>query len=306
MGITSEAPHARRRKMAIGTKNPSVESHGRALVRDLIKQHEKQIIELRTAMRQVPLFNEDQHDDLWLLRFVLSHKGATAAYEAAQRCLIFRHEHSLDDPNFPIGGPEALKVPAVEHLFSQMKDESGMLFYKPDADRGAIYMITPALIGLRTVAANVSEEDYRREQRLAAEWLFRQCDETTRRTGYLTKYTRLLNLEGMSLTQVDSGFLKRVAAAHREMDFAYPQLLGGVLVCNAPGWINAVFRGMRPLLPERIINKVDFVAPKSVQRDRERLLKLMEREHQPPFLGGTCQAWPPANARFMPQASLVY
>ena len=71
-------------------------------------------------------------------------------------------------------------------------------------------------------------------------------------------------------------------------------------VCNPPSFIAFVFRSVRILLPARILEKIDFVAPATVAADRERVLRHVAPEHLPESLGGTHKAWPPPNARFAP------
>lgn len=47
----------------------------RKAVKDLITEYRAKIDKLRTALEDHPLFDYDnKHDDLWLLRFYLSHK----------------------------------------------------------------------------------------------------------------------------------------------------------------------------------------------------------------------------------------
>ena len=125
-----------------------------------------------------------------------------------------------------------------------------------------------------------------------------ECDAVTRRTGYLTKYVRLINLEGMTLNKLHREFPKRLSVVMREAEDAYPQLLSALLICHAPGFVNFLFRGFRVLMPPRVIEKVDFLAPKRDAADRERLAKHAELARMPEAVGGTCEPWPPPNARF--------
>lgn len=278
-----------------------VAAHGRVLVRDLLEQHSAAIAQLKAAVCDDPLFSAERHDELWLVRFLLSHKGNVAASASAvKNCMAYRHKHNLDDPALPVSGPAALKVPEIAKLYGHMTDVSAMMFYQPDADRGAFLMVTPTMIDAHAIVANVTQAEHFVEQRYATEWLFRSCDETTRCTGYLTKSIRLVNLEGITFGKVNREFQGRLATMAKEMEDVYPQLIGAVLICNPPSFVSFVFRAMRPLLPKRIIEKVDFVVPKTVAADRERVLKHVAVEHWPAHLGGALTAWPPQNARFAP------
>ena len=92
--------------------------------------------------------------------------------------------------------------------------------------------------------------------RLAVEWLHRQCDEVTRRTGYLTKYVRLIDLHGMSLRGINRRFQRRDAENTKAIEDFYPQLLGAVFICHAPRWLQGVWRGLRTMMSARVLEKV--------------------------------------------------
>ena len=92
--------------------------------------------------------------------------------------------------------------------------------------------------------------------RLAVEWLHRQCDEVTRRTGYLTKYVRLIDLHGMSIRGINRRFQRRDAENTKAIEDFYPQLLGAVFICHAPRWLQGVWRGLRTMMSARVLEKV--------------------------------------------------
>ena len=58
---------------------------------------------------------------------------------------------------------------------------------------------------------------------------------------------------------------------------------------------------MKLIMPPRVVEKVDFLAPKFEKRDREKLLKFVAEKSLPEALGGACAPWPPPNARFAPK-----
>lgn len=170
-------------------------AYGRASVRDLIEKHAAQLAEMRSSLETDPLYVAARHDDLWMLRFLLSHKGSVSkAATAAKGALLHRQKFNLDDPALTVAGPAALRVPEVSKFFGLMKDRNGMITYLPDADRGPFLIITPALVHPPGIISNMTFEEQYYEQVLAIEWLQRQCDATSRRTGYLTKYVRLAHL----------------------------------------------------------------------------------------------------------------
>ena len=61
---------------------------------------------------------------------------------------------------------------------------------QPPADTLSVLVAVPALIDFHAAAATMTNEESMLAHRLSTEWLFRQCDAVTRRTGYLTKTIR--------------------------------------------------------------------------------------------------------------------
>ena len=247
----SASAEAKEAAKVADTADPVVNyaAHGRERVTDLIARHAAAIGGVKAAVSSDPLYNGERHDDLWLLRFVLSHKGnIKEATVAARHCLAYRKEHGLDSPSLPVSGAPLLDVPEVIKVRSKLKDPSAILAYVPDPDRGPFLIITPALVHTHAMVSEVSYEEFACEQRLTAEWLYRQCDAVTRRTGYLTKYVRMVNLDHLALGQMNRNFTKRIGEVQKTMDDVYPQLLGALLVCNPPSFFSfCVRKTKRPL-----------------------------------------------------------
>lgn len=285
------------------TSSPSVKPHERDRLSDLLAKHAAAMAELTSIVRVSPLYDPQLHDDVWLLRFLLSHLrgGASQAASAALSAMAFRKAHGLDSSAVrpPCGGPEALKLPAVAKLYGSMRSTAAVSFFVPDAQRGAVTVAVPALIDFHRAAASLSEEEQSLAHLLATEWLYLQCDAVTRRTGYLTKSARLIDLHGMKLSGISREFQRRNGRDSKALEDCYPQLLGAVFLCHAPTWLNVVWRTLiRPMMPPRVLEKVDFLTPLTSERDRRRLHAYLAEEHLPECFGGPCTVWPPPNSRF--------
>ena len=63
---------------------------------ELLRKHAVGVSALREQVSRDPLYDPQRHDDLWLLRFYLSHhvKGGVAAAAAAARATL-RHRHEI-------------------------------------------------------------------------------------------------------------------------------------------------------------------------------------------------------------------
>ena len=83
---------------------------------DLYAKHAADICEVRRLVSIDPLYNASRHDDLWLLRFVLSHsksgrKCAARAAEAARYTLAWREAHQVDQLS-----AELQRTPLLQHV----------------------------------------------------------------------------------------------------------------------------------------------------------------------------------------------
>ena len=296
------APAPKSTNAAAATQlSTTVKAHGRERVKDLVAKHAHAIMTLRALVSAEPHFDPRLHDDLFLLRFVLSHEkkgGIAAAAAAAKGTIAFRFARGLDDPSVPVGGQAALKVVAVAKLYAALRDPAGISYYVPDPDRATVLVAVPALLDFHKMVATLSDEEQTLAHGYSTEWLWRQADAVTRRTGYLTKYVRLVDLNGMSLRNFSRDFQRRDAKNAKAIEEFYPQLLGAVFICHAPRWLQGVWRGIKRLMPARVVEKVDFLEPLTNSAERNKLLAWIALEHLPTCFGGPCEVWPPPNSRF--------
>ena len=274
----------------------NVGSHGRRRVSDLLNIHRDDVDALRVALQHDTLFDLKRHDDLWLLRFVLSHAakgGVAAAAKAARGALRYRDDMGMDAPDYD-ATPEAK---AAIKLFYDNIGAGGISFFAPDSERGVLLVAVTRLIDMPGIANATTRDQFLLAARCASEWLFRRCDETTRRTGYLTKYVRLVECDGMRFSQMSREFRARDAQSARLLEECYPQMLESIFLCHPPGWLLAVWRSLRAIMPERIVEKVDMISPSTNAAERARLLRYLAPEHVPAMFGGTGLVGPLPNAR---------
>jgi hypothetical protein len=66
----------------------------------------------------------------------------------------------------------------------------------------------------------------------------------------------------------------------------YPQLLESFYICDPPTWAHIPWKIVRPLLPSRVVQKIDFVAPGKSKKERKRLRVHLQEEHLPVVYGG--------------------
>ena len=185
---------------------------------------------------------------------------------------------------------------AIKRFYSAIPP-GAITYYSPDSNRGPLLVGVLCDLNFRSLAAAMTPEETATAGQLSAEWLFRQCDEVTRRTGLLTKYTRLIDLRDVKLSNMSREFQRRDRESSKMLEDFYPQLLEAVYLCHAPSWLQTFWRGIRPLLPVRFVEKVDFISPQKSVSERKRVLRHVAHEPLPVRFGGGCTSWPLPNAR---------
>ena len=105
----------------------------------LIQQHQSCIDAVRKELHSDPLFQCLKHDDLWILRFVLSHKKNVASAVRAAKCtLAFRKEHHLDEQDVRYQQPSDNE--ALQRYMKYVRDDA-IRFAIPDHQRSVVLFI---------------------------------------------------------------------------------------------------------------------------------------------------------------------
>ena len=125
-----------------------------------------------------------------------------------------------------------------------------------------------------------------------AEWTHQWLDYIARTTGRLTKSVRIVDAAGLSLARASLENSKRDGRAMAVMQDCYPQSLQTIFICHAPAWIHVPWRILRPILPKRVIEKVDFILPEKRETERDRLLKHISLDNLQVRFGGRNVVWP--------------
>ena len=63
------------------------------------------------------------------------------------------------------------------------------------------------------------------------------------------------------------------------MEDIYPQLLDALLIYNAPTWIHSAWAIFRPIMPKRVLEKIDIIDPKKNQKEKQRLLLYLSEKN---------------------------
>jgi CRAL/TRIO domain len=239
-----------------------------------------------------PLYQPNKHDDVWIARFLLSHKKVKAATKAALYTLLFRAQHKLDETDIrflPVGP----NVPCESfQKFYDYCNADTFQVVVPDAKLGVVSYIDIGGVNQHDLVQNVDESHWLPSFIYVAEFTHQWCDYLSRTTGRLTSSVRIVDASKLSWAGLCMENTQRDSRAMKATQDCYPQMLECMLVCQAPAWIQTVWRVVRPLFPKRVVEKTDFLTPATNERDRNRLLKYISLENLPARYGGHNHVWP--------------
>lgn len=275
------------------------ENSDRPLVKDLLEQHASELAELRAILEKEESYSAQHYDDLWMLRFLLSHKKVSKASAAAISTMKFRQERKLND----FGDIRHKLIDHMDHksdrcfdinkkFLTFCKGNTAIMFAQPDPDRGLIQIISPGQVDMAGIVANMSRAEVLDDYLMTNEIIYQILDEVTRRTGKLTKLLRIMDATGFGFGSFNSEYVKRDAAANKSLEDFYPQMLGKVIISDLGSWATAIWRVFKPFFPKRFVEKMAFVTPGKNSRDAKEFLQYMTKEDLWERYGGQNNAWP--------------
>jgi len=284
------------------TSSPATDEHDeRPLLKDLLVSRSLDINSVRNGIQSHPLYDPSRYDDIWILRYVLSHKKDTnAATRAAIATMEFRDTHQFNDRDLR-GTIEHLdgrdtpnRLPVFDKL-NACSEKYTCLVTLPDRQRGVIMYVFLAKLDMDKLDETATQEDLTMSTIYQNESYYQILDHITRTTGRLTKLVKVVDMEGMKLRKMNRGYISKDCAANKEIDDYFPQLLGGMLIANPPGWIGLIWKFFRLFAPKRLVEKVDFL-PSNKEKVQNRLLKFVSKRNLLERYGGENKEWPPPTA----------
>jgi hypothetical protein len=163
----------------------------RLSVKALIQEHANKITQIREGLVDNPYYDPSKHDNLWILRFYLSHKKIKKAIECAKYTLNFRNEHKLDNTDIRAVAPHQVQSGTVYEFLNCWKNDA-MIFTHPHQQRGVICFFKTSSIDQHHVCNTLSEDKWLPMFIYCTEWTFQWLDYVTRTTGRLTNLYDLL------------------------------------------------------------------------------------------------------------------
>ena len=269
----------------------------RPSVKDLIQDHRTAIDELTRLVADHPLYEPQKHDDLFVLRYVLSHKKKMkAAVKALKHTLEFRAKHKLDEKDIRDTLPHTYPSGPLREYWDLRCPGESLICTLPDRQRGSVLFLDPGMMVPGT-SNQMTKEVWSEAFYKSQEWGFQWLDYVTRTTGRLTKQTRLMNLEHVGFKSTHRKDIKWDGAIMNEMEDVYPQMLGAIYCCNAPTIINVLWGIAKKIMPKRVVEKFNIVDPEKNPHDRDAILQYISVSALPTMFGGE-NTIPPSQWKF--------
>ncbi|CAE7239168.1 SFH8 [Symbiodinium natans] len=142
----------------------------------------------------------------------------------------------------------------------------------------------------------ISEDEMMQFQTYLCEWRLLQLEKFAKETGELTGLLIVQDMFApaglLNAWRKHGSKTKIMRRLTGMMDEHYPGVMESVLLVNAPWALHAILRILTPLLPQRVVKKLQIVP---MAQTPERLQQLIEVSCLPQFLGGSG-----ADADFVP------
>lgn len=278
--------------------DPVNEFDVRASIPELLTEHSANIELVKEALKDDPLYEPFKHDEVWIVRFLLSHKHKVKkAIKAAKHAMEFRKKHGLDEKDLRFTPPHTIPhgeedtpfagCDSLKRSWNLRYPNDCIAFTIPDKNRGVAGFLRFAEFkhDKETMKA-LSDADLAAVFVYLSEWTFQWVDYVTRKTGRLTKSARFADFSGFSMWQVSREATKRDGKIMGDMEDVYPQLLQCIFLYNTPHWLHTFFAAMRPIMPARVVEKIDIVEPKTNEKEFKHCQQFVSKENLPVFLGG--------------------
>ena len=268
---TAAAPKAR-------AQPPPSLSRSQPSIKSLLAKHADALAALRTELADEAAGWAS--DDLWLLRFCLSHRTTEKAADAARATLRYRAANSDLLRRAMEGGGS--HEDALGALNKQALLPSPTLLGEP------VHVVRAAASDVKKLMDDFTEEEVVEHLNLSKERAFLRCDAESRRSGRLVKLVSVLDIRDGRLSDLDLRFLRALGRASAETEKFYPQLLGLVAAVNAPPWVHALVRVASHFVPERTMRKLAVCGATDTAEECAALCRTLccTPDGLPDFLGG--------------------
>jgi len=271
------------------------------IVRFLLSNHGRVKDATRAAIKTIK-FREEQHlNEIGDIRHMLMNYGVSVVEDDDENN---NNNNTLVNDNTTITATTTTTTTTVAknkndffpyyHEYNSCFGKDCVTVTQPDPDRGIMVYMDAGGIDANRLADTLTRKQQTEYRIIANEATYQVLDDVTRRTGRLTKLTQIMDETNVSILKVNRKSIQQDAEISKELEDYYPQLLASIYIFNAPRWVHAIWKVLRPLFPKRLVEKVDFMPPNATKKGivYEPLRKHVSEANLPERYGGTNPNWP--------------
>ena len=255
-------------------------------VEDALKENAAMLKRVREVCAEHIAKDPEQfNDDLFLVRFCLSHKGdEEKTVQAVRTSIDWRFKNKDVLAQLATGW----KHPDEKILCSYIPAD----LHGQTKDGSPIFIIRIG-IGNPDKALEEQEHDTIRNGMVwGKEYEHKICDAETRRRGYIVKMIMIQDMKHGSIFDINRSFMSVMGSASKEMELMYPQLVGRVVIVNPLSTIKLILGFAQLIMPASMFEKVTLCGAKSTVTGELKTCPIANQvfdvEHLPTFLGGKC------------------
>ncbi|TPX33606.1 hypothetical protein SmJEL517_g03587 [Synchytrium microbalum] len=245
-------------------------------VGNLTPEQETALAEFKSKLSAIGAYDPAKHSDHLLLRFLRARKfNLDNARKMWLDCEKWRKEFGIEELMKTFDFPEAAEVRAIYPRFYHKADKMGRPIYIERFEKCDLTKLWQVTTPDRMIRNHVYEYEKLINFRLQA------CSIKAGR--HLEQSCTILDLKGVGLSSFKSVYTLVQQVSTISQNY-YPEMLGRMFIVNAPFLFTGVWALVKPMLDEVTVNKISILGASY----QEELLKAIEKDNLPDFLGGSC------------------
>jgi hypothetical protein len=255
--------------------------------RDLI---ERLKIECGEQLRTATEANNELYDDLWILRYVLSHLNEKKMdpfqkmKDAIVSTLEWRTQHRELLAKLRTGAPGPHDALLSKYSISDL--------HKTTKDGRPFIVLRNGISNIKLLMEHATEDQIYEYFCFSKEYIFHLMDARSRRTGRLIKAVGVMDMKGATMFGgMSQPFFKGMGKAQKEGELRYPQFQDITILINNPTWLNVVLSIAKVFVSKRTFEKLKTCPGRTSTGDIRTcpyVAANFDLDSIPTFLGGTC------------------
>ncbi|OQR84670.1 hypothetical protein ACHHYP_13082 [Achlya hypogyna] len=221
------------------------------------------------------------HDDVWLLRFLLTNNTPAASEEPIRFTIQWRRERAAVLAKIRAGA----KAPMHDEILRYQVVGD----HKYTARGEPLFFVRLGLCNAKSLLANVAYNDILEYMLLSRENMVAYLEAKSRAERRIVKGITVVDFAGFSVSwRGDSQLSKLMSECNQLASKMYPHMVGQTILVNAPRFVSWSLRFMKHFMDEQTMAQTVLCPGGTSIAACPYLSKYLVLEDLPTFLGGQC------------------